>query len=87
MFNSETGLAPKGKSVVKVVTAGNYRHWSSLRTDMERYREEKNRFFEAVLEVLEKRFTGIRGQVEAVDVTTPVTVEHYTDNFHGWQPW
>lgn len=22
-----------------------------------------------------------------VDVTTPVTAERYTNNFHGWQPW
>lgn len=87
LSKSETGLAPGGKSVVKAVSAGNYRYWSSLRTDMERYSEEKNQFFEAVLEVLEKRFPGIRGQVEVVDVTTPVTVERYTGNFHGWQPW
>jgi len=33
-----------------------------------------------VLEQLEPRFPGLRGQVEVVDVATPVTTERYTGN-------
>jgi len=42
---------------------------------MEKYRHEKENVYHKVIEVLEKRFPGISEQVEAFDVTTPVTVE------------
>lgn len=87
LFDSSTELAPEGKSVVKVVAEGNYDYWKDLRADMEKYRSEKEAVYRNVLEVLEKRFPGISGQVEVFDVTTPVTVERFTHNFHGLQPW
>jgi phytoene dehydrogenase-like protein len=38
-----------------------------------------------VLDQLEPRFPGLRGQVEATDVATPVTIERYTGNGQGFQ--
>ncbi|MGB9936150.1 MAG: phytoene desaturase family protein [Methanobacterium sp.] len=88
LFDSSTGLAPEGKSVIKVVTKGNYDYWKKMRDeDLENYRNEKELVYQKVLQILEKRFPGIKGQVEAHDVTTPPTVERYTLNFHGWQTW
>ncbi len=87
LFDSSTGLAPEGKSVIKVVTEGNYGYWKELRSDMEKYSHEKEQIYLKVLEVLDARFPGIKKQVETFDVTTPVTVERFTHNFHGWQPW
>lgn len=86
LFDSSTGLVPEGKSVIKVVTEGNYSYWKNLRVDVEKYRQEKEDVYHKVLEVLEKRFPGISEQVEAFDVTTPVTVERFTHNFHGLMP-
>ena len=41
-----------------------------------------------VVELLDQRFPGISGQVEMVDVATPLTFERYTGNwqgsFEGW---
>ena len=88
LFDSSTGVAPEGKSVIKVVTKGNYSYWKKMREeDLENYRNEKEMVYEKVLEILEKRFPDIKEQVEVHDVTTPATVERYTLNFHGWQPW
>jgi hypothetical protein len=35
-------------------------------------------FANAVISRLEKRFPGIKGQIEVMDVSTPVTYERYT---------
>ena len=88
IFDSNTGIAPPGKSVIKVVTSGNYNYWKKMREeDLEKYKDEKKIVYGKVLEILEKRFPGIKEHVEVFDVTTPATVERYTLNFHGWQPW
>ena len=88
LFDSNSGVAPEGKSVIKVVTEGNYNYWKKMHEeDMEKYRQEKEAVYQKVLEILEKRFKGIKEQVEIHDVTTPVTVERFTLNFHGLQPW
>jgi phytoene dehydrogenase-like protein len=88
LFDSNSGVAPEGKSVIKVVTEGNYNYWKKMHEeDMEKYRQEKEAVYQKVLEILEKRFKGIKEHIEVHDVTTPVTVERFTLNFHGWQPW
>ena len=87
IFNSNTGLVDEGKSVVKVVFEGNYGYWKNLRSDMEKYNREKEKIYLKLVEILENRFPGIKDQVETYDITTPVTVERFTHNFHGWQPW
>ncbi|MGZ7159919.1 MAG: phytoene desaturase family protein [Methanobacterium sp.] len=88
LFDSRTGVVPEGKAIIKVVTVGNYDFWKKMRDDnIQKYRSEKERVYLKVLEILEKRFPGIKEQVEIYDVTTPATVERFTRNFHGWQPW
>lgn len=88
LFDASTGVAPEGKSVIKVVTKGNYDYWKKMRDEnLENYRNEKENVYKKVLEILERRFPGISEQVEVHDITTPATVERYTLNFHGWQPW
>ncbi|WP_414469839.1 phytoene desaturase family protein [Methanobacterium sp. ACI-7] len=88
LFDDSSGVVPENKSVIKVVTDGTYDYWKKMREEnLEKYRNEKEKVYQKVLEVLEKRFPGIKEQVEVYDVTTPVTVERYTFNFHGWQPW
>ncbi len=43
-----------------------------------------------VIDLLEKHYPGIRSQVEAIDVSTPVTAKRYTGNEQGsimaWVP-
>lgn len=87
LFASSLGLSPPGKSIIKAVTTGNYEYWQGLSVSPEAYRAEKNKVAEAIIELLSNRFPGLKEQVEAVDVTTPLTGERFTRNFRGWQPW
>ena len=48
-----------------------------------RYKAEKQSLADAVIDQLEKRFPGIKGEIEVVDVATPVTYERYTGNWQG----
>jgi len=77
-------MAPQGKSAVTVTFQNNnHAYWKKLYEDRERYKAEKQSLADAVIARLEKRFPGITGQIEVVDVATPVTYERYTGNWQG----
>ena len=77
-------MAPSGKSVVTVSFLGaNYKYWKKLYEDRQRYKAEKQSLANTVIDKLEKRFPGIKGEIEVVDVATPVTYERYTGNWQG----
>jgi len=82
-------LAPQGKSAVTVLIDSNYDYWKPLLEDRERYENEKQQIADVVISQLDKRFPGIKEQVEVVDVATPTTYQRYTGNwqgsFEGWQ--
>jgi phytoene dehydrogenase-like protein len=86
----DPAAAPEGKSVLRVNLPGNYAFWKDLRQDPAAYEAEKERLVKQVLAALEPRFPGIAGQVEMIDVATPVTFERYTGNWQGssqgWVP-
>ncbi len=76
-------LAPKGRSVVEVIFPSNYAYWRALAEDRERYEAEKKDIALKVIAQLEQRYPGITGQIEVVDVATPLTTERYTGNWQG----
>jgi phytoene dehydrogenase-like protein len=77
-------MAPPNKSAVTVTfMSDKYEYWKKLYEDRERYKAEKQRLADAVIARLEKRFPGITGQIEVVDVATPVTYERYTGTWQG----
>jgi phytoene dehydrogenase-like protein len=77
-------MAPSGKSVITATFIdSNYKYWKKLYEDRERYKAEKKSLAEAVIDQLEKRFPGIKGEIEVIDVATPVTYERYTSNWRG----
>lgn len=80
-------FAPPGKSVLKAPLDSTYEYWAGLSRDQVSYLETKVATAETVINILEQRFPGLRGQVEIVDVATPLTTERYTGNYHGMQPW
>ena len=80
LFGFDPTMAPPGKGVLKVMLKTSYAYWQELAKDPERYPAEKEQVADIVLEQLEPRFPGLRGQVEVVDVATPVTTERYTGN-------
>jgi phytoene dehydrogenase-like protein len=88
VFSFDPSMAPEGKATVKVSLDARYSHWRKLHEgERERYDAAKREVAKQVLALLETRFPGIAGQVEVTDVATPVTIERYTGNWHGSQPW
>jgi phytoene dehydrogenase-like protein len=87
IFNFDPTLTPHGKTIIKVVIESNYDYWQKLSQDPEAYKQEKTKTAEAIAERLEKRFPGLKSQIEAKDVVTPISVEHYTDAYRGSLPW
>lgn len=92
VFNFDPTMAPEGKTVI---IAGwgtyNYKYWVDLReNNRKKYKEEKKRIADEVIEILEKKFGNIRSHVEVSDIATPATVIRYTNNWKGstlgWLP-
>lgn len=87
VYNWDPSLAPPGKTPIKVLLKTTYSQWKALSADRARYDEEKARVAETVIDVLDSRFSGLRRQIEVIDVSTPLTIERYTGNLHGLQAW
>ena len=92
IFNFDNTMAPYGKtSMYTMLTTYNYDYWKNLReNDREKYKEEKNRIANEVIEILEKKLGNIKNNIEEIDVSTPATVFRYTNNwkgsYEGWMP-
>ena len=92
IFHFDPAFAPAGKTAVTCfLPTRNFAYWAQLRADHpERYRAEKHRVAESVIDVLEKRIPGARAAIEVVDVATPASIFRYTGNWkgsmEGWLP-
>jgi phytoene dehydrogenase-like protein len=87
VFNFDPTLAPKGKTVVKVVLDSNYDYWKTLSANSEKYRAEKQAVAQLIAEQLEKRFPGFLNSIEATEIVTPISAEHWTGAYRGCQAW
>jgi len=83
IYNFDPTLAPEGKTVVIVTFSTDYDYWEELSKEPERYRAEKEKIADLVVDVLDKRFTGLAKHVEMRDVATPMTWVRYTANWRG----
>jgi phytoene dehydrogenase-like protein len=91
-YNYDPTLAPEGKCVVTVkyyTKRGDY--WIGLRkSDPEEYQRQKTAFAEEMIQILERKFGGIRDAIEEMDIATPATYHRYTGNWQGstqgWLP-
>lgn len=91
-YHYDPTLAPEGKTILACcfyTTNGNY--WIDLRKNNRvKYREEKAKFVESLVELLEIKFPGIKEDIEITDFATPATVLRYTNNWkgstQGWLP-
>jgi phytoene dehydrogenase-like protein len=90
LHNYDPSLAPPGKTAITCEIMSDYNYWKELGADRQRYDAEKKTIGEALVSALDRRFPGLREQVEMVDVATPLTWERYTGNwrgsFEGWLP-
>jgi len=87
IFNFDPSLAPEGKTVVKVVLESDYDYWKALSANKEMYRAEKQEVAQLIAERLEKRFPGFKGNIEATEIVTPISVENWTAAYRGCQAW
>jgi phytoene dehydrogenase-like protein len=85
LFNFDPTMAPEGKTAaVVMIDTRNFEYWSNLRRDdPARYREEKKRIGDAVVDALDAELGDIKAHVEVVDVATPATWHRYTGNWRG----
>ncbi len=87
-YGYDPTMAPAGKSALVVMLPTDYDSWKQLGQDRAAYEAQKQRIAQDVIAILDRRFPGLREQVEVVDVATPLTTERYTGNwrgsFEGW---
>jgi phytoene dehydrogenase-like protein len=85
-YGSETGLVPKGKSIIKIEAQAKYPYWMKRReADLSAYREEKKRIAGELINRIAPRFPGLEEHIEVTDISTPPTAERFTGNRYGWQ--
>jgi phytoene dehydrogenase-like protein len=78
----DPSLAPAGHSVVEVMLRTDYDYWQRI-YGRKLYDTEQDQVADQVLAFLEKLYPGISGEVEVVDVATPLSYERYTGNWLG----
>ena len=85
LYGFDKTMAPMGKGTIKVELPASYAYWKQLyNDDREKYKQEKRKVSEKVIEILEDHFPGIRNQVEVIDVYTLITWERYMWGTQGW---
>ena len=83
-YGFDPSMAPAGKGVIKVELASQYSYWKELSSDGQRYADAKQELAGRVIDILDNRyFTGLRQQVEVIDVSTLVTWERFTGGTMG----
>jgi phytoene dehydrogenase-like protein len=84
MYGHDVSMAPAGKGVMKVELFAKPSYFADLRKDNEAYETEKERIADQVIDLLEQRFPGIRGDIEVSDVTTLKSWERYMGGTNGF---
>jgi phytoene dehydrogenase-like protein len=91
-YCDDPSAAPEGKSLLTLMPESkDWEYWYNLRTNNnQKYKKEKERIANEIIDALDKRFGGIKENLEMVDVVTPATYIHYTNNWTGgqtsWKP-
>lgn len=84
LYGFDSSMAPDGKGVIKVEFSSRYSYWKELSADRQRYDEAKQELASRVIALLEQRyFSGLRQQVEVIDVATLPTWERFTGGTMG----
>ncbi len=84
LYGFDPSMAPAGKGVIKVELSSRYSYWKRLGADHEAYAAAKQELADRVIDVLEHRyFTGLRRQVEVIDVATLLTWERFVGGTMG----
>ncbi|HTX89471.1 MAG TPA: NAD(P)/FAD-dependent oxidoreductase [Bacteroidales bacterium] len=79
----DRSLAPAGKSTFLVMHETKYEYWAELYKDPKAYEAEKERVGKEITAALGELYPELPGQVEVMDVATPMTFVRYTGNWRG----
>jgi phytoene dehydrogenase-like protein len=88
--NFDDCYAPEGKTaLIAHLRTSDWKYWADLRNnDKNAYRAQKEKLCAAVIETLDKKFPGLKNQVETSDVATPATWIRYNNVWQGsYQAW
>jgi phytoene dehydrogenase-like protein len=87
-YSFDPTLAPAGKTVLVADFDSDYGYWERLYENRDEYEAEKQKIADVVAAELENEFPAIRGNIEVVDVATPITFNRYTNawkgSYEGW---
>ena len=78
----DPSLAPAGKSTLISMIRTNYDYWQRI-YGHRLYDSEQDQVAGIVIDYLEGSYPGLRGDIEVVDVATPLSYERYTGNWQG----
>jgi len=82
-YAADPVYSPEGKTALTATLSGDtYDFWKKAREE-NRYAEEKQKVADAVIAALSAQIPEIQGQVEVVDVATPLTYERCCANWKG----
>ena len=82
-FCSYQRYAPKGGTALTICLMGDtYDFWKKAKEDG-RYEQEKETLAEQIVRALCSKYPQCEGNIEVVDVATPLTYERYTGAYHG----
>ena len=80
-YNHDPLITPEGKCVMKMLFESPYEIWEDLNGD--EYAAEKKKIAMDATEKLEKLYPAVKGNIEVVDVATPLTGIRYTGVYRG----
>ena len=80
-YNHDPMITPQGKCVMKMLFESPFEIWEDLRG--EEYGSEKEKIVLDATEKLEKLYPAVKGNIEVVDVATPLTDIRYTGVYRG----
>jgi phytoene dehydrogenase-like protein len=83
LFGFDDRMAPAGKGVIKVELFGKPSYFSRLGGDLAAYQAAKQEIAGKVITLLERRFPGLREDIEIEDVATLQTWERYMGGTQG----
>ena len=77
------GYAPKGCTAMTTILMGDtYNFWKKAKEEG-RYEEEKQNLANQIRQIISQIYPQAEGNIEVMDIATPLTYERYTSAYHG----
>ena len=89
-YSYDPHFIKNGKVLLNVLLPqfdSDYEYWKTFKTKQE-YLDEKARIASMISDKIFERFPELKGEIELIDVCTPLTFERYTNAYRGaYMPW